>query len=128
MNKVYVCILSLCFCNFSFSQNNGSIYGSLVDTVLKQAVPDVTITILNGKDSALITFGRTNKKGSFDIKFLPKGSYRLLATHVGYRNYSRNFEISEDNKAFNAGIIIMNSKAALLEEVTVNQEKPPVTF
>jgi hypothetical protein len=128
MNKIYVCILSLCFCTFSFAQNNGSIYGSLIDTVLKQAIPDVTITILSGKDSSLITFGRTNKNGSFDIKFLPKGSYRLLATHVGYRNYSKYFEISEDKKGVNAGIIIMNSKSSLLEEVTVSQEKPPVVF
>src|SRR5215204_202222 len=98
MNKIYVCICCICFCILTRAQNNGSIYGNIVDTLLKQPIPDVTITILDGKDSSLITFGRTNREGLFNIKYLPRGKYRLLATHIGYRNYTRYFEILEDKK------------------------------
>jgi hypothetical protein len=47
---------------------------------------------------------------------------------LAMENYSRNFEINDDKEEINLGYIILNSKASLLEEVTVNQEKPPVTF
>jgi hypothetical protein len=47
---------------------------------------------------------------------------------LAMENYSRNFEINDDKEEINSGYIILNSKASLLEEVTVNQEKPPVTF
>ena len=128
MRKIFSTILFLAIANISFAQNNGSIRGNLIDTILKQPVGDVTITILQAKDSSLVTFGRSGKSGSFHIRYLPKGQYRLLATHIGYRNYSKNFEITDDEKDIDAGYIAINNKATVLEEVTVNQEKPPVTF
>ena len=128
MKKVYVAVLLLAFSGFSFAQNNGSIRGNFVDTILKQAVTDVTITILQAADSSLVTFGRSGRTGTFHIQYLPKGKYRLLATHVGYRNYTRYFDITEETKEVDAGYIALHNKSVLLEEVTVNQEKPPVTF
>lgn len=128
MRKIFGSILVLCFATVAFAQNNGSIRGNCIDTVSKQPLADVTVTILHAKDSSLVTFGRSNKNGSFNIQYLPNGSYRLLVTHIGYRNYSKNFEITESKKEVDAGYIILNNKASMLEEVTVSQEKPPVTF
>ena len=128
MKKVYVAVLLLAFSGFSFAQNNGSIRGNFVDTILKQALTDVTITILQAADSSLVTFGRSGRTGTFHIQYLPKGKYRLLATHVGYRNYTRYFDITEETKEVDAGYIALHNRSVLLEEVTVNQEKPPVTF
>jgi hypothetical protein len=118
--KNFILRFILCYHAVSSAQNNGSIYGNLVDTILKQPVQDATITILHGEDSSLVTFGRTNQKGFFDIKFLSKGRYRLLATHVSYRNFTRYFDISEDAGEINAGYIIMHSEASVLKEVTVS--------
>jgi len=91
-------------------------------------VTDVTVTILQAKDSSLVTFGRSNKAGSFNIQYLRPGNYRLLATYIGYRNYSKNFEITSDKGEIDAGYVVLTSKASVLEEVTVNQERPPVIF
>lgn len=128
MKKIYSWISFQFFASLAMAQNNGSIKGNLVDTIMKQPVSGVTITILQSADSSLVTFGRSDKDGSFNIRYLPLGNYRLLATHIGYRNYSKNFAITIDRKEIDAGFIVMNSKAALLEEVTVTQEKPPVVF
>ena len=128
MRKLYCCTILLFFAQLSFAQNNGSIRGNCVDTALKQSVSDVTITILHARDSSLVTFGRTNKTGVFNIQYLPPGNYRLLATHIGYRNISKPFEITNDKREIDAGYLILHSKASILEEVTVNLEKPPVIF
>ncbi|MBC7827486.1 MAG: outer membrane beta-barrel protein [Chitinophagaceae bacterium] len=128
MRNLFGCALFLCFAATSFAQNNGSIRGNLVDTALKQSIPDVTITILHANDSSLVTFGRSDKTGFFNIRYLSKGNYRLLATHIGYRHYSKYFEITDDKKEIDAGFISLNNKTSFLEEVTINREKPPVVF
>ncbi len=111
-----------------FGQEKGSIKGTLMDTASKQSVPDATITILLAKDSSLVTFARSNKSGVFNVGFLDKGSYRLLVTHIGYRNHSRFFEITENNRSLDLGYVVLNNKSSVLDEVTVSQEKAPVTL
>ena len=128
MKKIYSIVPLVLLVSSTIGQTTGSIRGFFVDTTTKQALADVTVTVLEAKDSSLVTFGRSNKSGSFNIQYLRPGSYRLLATHIGYRNYSKHFEITENSKEIDAGYIVLNSKAVLLDEVTVNQEKAPVTF
>ena len=128
MIRIAFCFLLLCFSHATSAQNPGAISGTCVDTILKQPVSDVTITILQRKDSSLVTFGRSNQDGAFQIQYLPKGIYRILATHIGYRNYSKNFEITDSSKQIDAGFVVMTSKAAVLDEVTITQESPPVIF
>ena len=128
MIRIAFCFLLLCFSHATSAQNPGAISGTCVDTILKQPVSDVTITILQRKDSSLVTFGRSNQDGAFQIQYLPKGIYRILATHIGYRNYSKNFEITDSCKQIDAGFVVMTSKAAVLDEVTITQESPPVIF
>ena len=128
MKKISSCVPLLLFVTISLAQTSGSIRGTFIDTTVKQSVTDVTVTILLASDSSLITFGRSNKLGSFNIQYLDPGKYRLLATHVAYRNYSKNFEITSEKKEIDAGYIVLTNKAEVLEEVTVNQERPPVIF
>jgi len=128
MKKIYSCVSILHLAVVAIAQNNGTIRGNLLDTTGKGPLPDVTITNLHARDSSLITFGRTNVKGFFDIKYLPEGNYRLLATHIGYRNYTKNFVITGEKKEVDFGYIFMSSKASMLEEVAISQEKAPVVF
>ena len=128
MRKNFCTILLFCISIISLAQNKGSIRGNFIDTAIRQPVTDVTITILHAKDSSLVTFSRSNKSGAFNIQYLANGTYRLLATHISYRNYSKPFEISDSAKEIDAGYIALTNKASLLEEVRINQEKPPVTL
>lgn len=110
----------------TFSQRDGSIRGRLQDTVAHAPVADVTVTVLNTKDSSLAGFSRSRESGSFLVKGLNAGSYRLLITHVGYRTVSRNFVINEAVRELDMGEIILTGKSNLLAEVTV--EQAPVTI
>ena len=67
-------------------KTDGSIKGKLVDTASKQAIADATVSVINAKDSSLITFTLTNKQGVFEIKGLEEGDYQLVISHQAYRD------------------------------------------
>lgn len=108
------------------AQTDGSVKGSLRDTVTHGSVADATVTVLNMRDSSLVSFSRSTGTGTFQVGRLPKGAYRLLISHVSYRNASRNFVITEQEKEVNLGVIVLADKASMLDAVTVQQEAPPV--
>lgn len=110
------------------AQKNGTVKGVAYDTLAKRAVPDATITVLQKKDSSLISFGMTDNAGRFSFSNLAPGEYRLLITHVAYHNTNKIFTISETDKNPDLGQIIMNDKAKVLDEVIITNEAPPVTL
>src|SRR5262249_50846342 len=89
---------------------------------------NATVTIMNASDSSLVSFSRTDQTGGFAIKSLGKGKFRLLITHVGYRNISKNFILSDSVRELDFGFLVINNKSELLKEVTVTQEAAPVTI
>ncbi len=110
------------------AQKNGTVKGLAYDTISKQPVPGATITVLERKDSSLVTFTMTGSDGRFELKGLANGEYRLLITHVSYHNSNTYFKISENNHDIVLGNVVMNDKAKVLEEVVLAAEEPPVTL
>ena len=118
--------LGLAFC--VSAQKNGSIKGVAFDTLSKQPVSSATITVLEKKDSSLVTFTMTDNSGHFELKGIPNGEYRLMISHVNYHNSNIPFTISDENKAPDLGNITMNDRTRVLGEVVVTNEAPPVTL
>src|SRR5882724_2918540 len=110
------------------AQHDGSVRGILMDTAIRQPVQNATVTVMDAKDSSLIAFSRSEQNGRFTIKGLVTGKFRLLITHVGYRNVSRNFILSDSIREIDLGYLAMSNKSDLLKEVTVTQEVAPVTI
>jgi 5-hydroxyisourate hydrolase-like protein (transthyretin family) len=116
------------FCTIALAQKNGIIKGIAFDTVAKQPVGSATITLMQKKDSSLISFTMTDNNGRFELSGIQNGEYRLLVTHVNYHSSSRIFKVDDDHKSIDLGNIIMNDRAKVLSEVTVTSEAPPVTL
>ena len=110
------------------AQADGSVRGRLKDTAAHIPVPDATLTILNIRDSSLVSFARSNASGVFVLSRLNSGAYRLLVSHIGYRSVSRNFVITDLVKTVDLGEIALTDKSSTLEAVTVQQEAPPVSI
>ena len=110
------------------AQKNGSVRGIAFDTLSKSPVPSATISVLDRKDSSLVTFTMTDNVGRFELKGIPDGEYRLLISHVNYYNSNNFFKIEEGNKSRDFGQIVMNDRTKVLEEVVVQNEAPPVTL
>jgi Outer membrane protein beta-barrel family/Carboxypeptidase regulatory-like domain len=118
----------LSFSAIVIAQKNGSIKGIAFDTTSKQPVSNSTITLMQKKDSSLISFTMTDNSGKFELSGIPNGEYRLLITHVNYYNIIQLFKIDDGHKNIDLGNVIMNDRSKVLSEVVVTSEAPPVTL
>jgi len=106
---------------------SGSVRGIIVDTTGKQDLSDATVSVTPMvSDSSDIQFVTTDKNGSFLLKNLRAGQYRLLITFEGYRHIRKNFTISSENKDINFNILYMQRATDIMQEVIV--QRPPVTI
>lgn len=128
MRKIKLLAVFIFFSLALAAQKNGAVRGLAFDTISKQPVSEATITVLDRKDSSLVSFTMTGKDGKFELAGLPNGDYRLLITHVSYHNSNRYFNITDSKKLADLGNVILNDKAKILEEVVVAAEAPPVTM
>lgn len=128
MRKALLALIIIGFTTAASAQKNGAVSGTAFDTISKQPVPAATITVLNSKDSSLVTFTMTGNDGKFNLTGLAEGSYRLLITHVNYHNSNIWFSITDSTRNISLGNVTMNDKAKVLEEVVIANEAPPITL
>jgi Outer membrane protein beta-barrel family/Carboxypeptidase regulatory-like domain len=128
MRKIFLLLLSACFTTALLAQKNGSVKGLAFDTISKQPVSSATITVLDRKDSSLVSFTMTGNDGRFQLSGLSNGDYRLLITHVNYHNSNKYFSITDGVKNADLGNLVLNDKTKVLEEVVLANEAPPITL
>lgn len=104
-----------------------TVKGILTDTVSKQPVANATISLLQKKDSSLISFTMADNNGKFEITGVAKGEYRLMITHINYHNTNKAFNI-DSTKEVDLGSIAMTDLSKVLDEVVVTNDAPPVTL
>lgn len=127
MRKICLILTALCITTTILGQRNGSVKGLAFDTIAKQPVAGATVTVLDKKDSSLVSFTMTGSDGKFEIKGIANGAYRLMITHVNYYNSNHFFSISDSSKNPELGNLVMNDRSKVLEEVVLASEAPPVT-
>lgn len=111
----------------AYSQKtDGIVRGRLVDTTNKQPIADATVSIIQAKDSALVTFTLTDKQGRFEIKGLVSGDYHLLITHQAYAEIKKSVTLTDEKKLVDLGDVNPPKDYKTLGGVTVTNEAPIV--
>ena len=128
MKKFYLLAIMLSLAHFAEAQKNRTVSGIVFDSISKQPVAFATVSLLEKKDSSLVSFTMTGDNGKFEFNNLRSGEYRLLITHIHYYNNNSPLSIKESGKEINLGNIAMNSLSKTLSEVVVQNEAPPVTL
>ena len=129
MRKHYLLLLiACCFTLAVYAQRNGSIKGTVSDTISGQPVASATITLFRKADSSLVSFTMADNKGAFQLTGIPNGNYRLLITHVKYHSISQPVTINANSSDINLHNIPLHDLSRTLSEVEVNAEAPPVTL
>jgi hypothetical protein len=106
------------------AQVNGSVKGKLTDTTAKQPLSEATVSVMLVKDSSLVSFSLSDKKGNFEISDLDAGNYLLLISYTGYENFKRPFSITAEKKTTDLGNIILQKEYKTLAGVVVTSEAP----
>ncbi|WP_340065389.1 outer membrane beta-barrel family protein [Ascidiimonas aurantiaca] len=103
----------------------GSVSGKVIDKILQQPIPYATI-IVKSSEGEMITGGITSENGSFEVKKLPEGRMLFQIQFVGYKTYSRDIEISRQNRKLELGTIALEEEVAELEGVDVVAERSTI--
>lgn len=86
-----------------------------------------TVLLLSPKDSSLTNFGRTNDKGSFELKNLNSANYLFKITYIGHESFYKLIVPAEATE-IDMGTIKLQALSKELAEVTVKGEKAPVSI
>ena len=124
MKNLSLLFISVLFSFIADAQLNGSVKGKLTDTTTKQPLSDATVSLLSAKDSSLVTYSLSDKKGFFEIKNLDKGTYQLLISFTGFEPFKKSFSILPDKKSIDFGEIILEKEYKTLSGVVVTDNAP----
>ncbi|GAB4091861.1 outer membrane beta-barrel protein [Flaviaesturariibacter terrae] len=91
--------------------------GSLRDTTSRSNPALATVTLLQKKDSTLVTFTRTDSAGRFRTAEVPPGSYVLLITYPRFADLAEPVEIRDADVSM--GQLALTPKSRLLQEIII---------
>ncbi len=123
-------ILCLCLLTsgsiFAQSPARISVKGLVIDSS-STTLPSATIMLLTPKDSALVSYGRTENDGHFEIKGVKRGTYLLKISYMGYLPYQQEFTPAE-GAVTDLGKIQLKPIMKELYEVVVRTAKAPLSI
>lgn len=98
-----------------------SISGILIDNT-QSAIPYANVVIYDEADN-IIKVATTDETGKFVFYSITSGKYKLVASFVGFGNYTNENLIIEDGKSLDLGKITLISGAVELETATVTAKR-----
>lgn len=131
-NAITIIRAMLCLCLLAsgtiFAQNPAriSVKGLVIDSS-STTLPSATIMLLTPKDSALVSYGRTENDGQFEIKGVKRGTYLLKISYMGYLPYQQEFTPAE-GAVTDLGKIQLKPIMKELYEVVVRTAKAPLSI
>lgn len=128
---IYQTVIALFFfliiTNWATAQDDKiNITGTVTDTTNTPLVA-ATVLLTQAADSSLVSFAQTEEDGSFLLKNIVKGKYRLQITYVGLRSFSKLIEWPYEEE-LQLGQIILKQENQNLKQVTVEADRIPIQF
>lgn len=123
-------ILPLILISIGFTaqaQNSGSASGKVINAKDKTAIDFASVAVKRlTADSANVGGTSTATDGSFKITNLAPGKYRLYVAFLGFRNITKDFELTTEKPTIDFGSIPMEDSGVDLKTVEIKGETPPV--
>ena len=121
MKSVFTYLLLL---SYIVNGNSQIVIKGLIKDETATPVAYATAALINGIDSSLVRGSLTDETGIYSIENIGAGSYRILASYIGYDNvYSDVFQINKDSKSATIDINFLN-KGILLSETVITAKRP----
>ena len=125
MKKISVLLFVLTLILSANAQKNeSSVKGKLMDTAATQPVSNATVTLVNTKDSSIVTFMISDKQGAFELKNLEPGDYSVIISHGSFETIRKNISITATAKLTDLGELKLEKAYKKLGEVIVVSDVP----
>lgn len=124
MLKHFLSILVFFLCFPSFGQAV-TIKGKIIDETSHLPLESATVYISSAKDSTIIDYTISDRKGQFSISTKKiKRPFYLRVSFIGYKDYRQ--EIKELSGNMDIGVLYVQNNPNDLQEVVIKNEAPPV--
>jgi len=100
-------------------RGSSKISGKLIDSTTNKAVEFASVAVYD-KNNKVVDGAMTDMNGSFTVKNLAKGTYKVVGSFIGYKNtVISKVEIKANKQEVNVGSMMMSTDTKVLGEVTV---------
>jgi len=128
MIKKSLLILSLLLAKIAFAQqptpaDGRLIEGTVKDKVSGKAMPGVTVSLLNPKDSSAVEVAATDSLGTFHFHRPGDAVYILRSTHSGYSTEYIHWDLAAHPGAGGL-VILLQTKSLELKDILINSPNP----
>lgn len=126
--KKFLSLLLLLSTGLCYAQETITISGIVADSTHRLPVPSATVTI-SAPSGNFTKSLLTDTSGHFSFDLLPKSSYRLTFSSIGYR--TKAIQVSKDSlsidKRLDVGTIYLSDMQQNLDEVVITARKARIT-
>ncbi len=106
------------------SDIKNSLHGKVVDADFKSPIEYATITLYGKKNSKAIDGTITDDQGTFILKNISPGIYKIVIEFIGYNALTREINFDQNPGTISLDTIELSKKIAQLKNVTITSEKP----
>lgn len=124
MQKTLLLLIVLATTINAYTQKT-SINGRVFDSVINKGLAYATVSLVQAKDSTLVTFARADSSGNFTLTGVTKGSYLISSSYVGYAPVWQPIPAITGLTPVNTGNVYMTD-VKHLQDVSVTAKRPPV--
>ncbi|SHI69776.1 TonB-dependent receptor domain-containing protein [Flavobacterium terrae] len=129
--KIFIACMLAHFANLSaqtsapttVNTNPGTLSGKVVDKKTNESIPYASVTVKDG--TTVVSGAITKENGSFIVTNLTLKELTVEVQFMGYKKYTKNFSLSNNDKSANLNIAL-EEEATQLDEVSVVKERSTI--
>jgi outer membrane receptor protein involved in Fe transport len=104
-------------------KGNAKIIGFLLDSTDSKPVEFATLALINTKTNKPVDGTVADGVGKFTLNKVAVGSYKIVASFIGYESKTVFVTVSEKNDDHDLGVIKLQQSSKMLSEVTVEGQR-----
>lgn len=120
--KRFIIFFLLCLCAYT-GWAQGIVKGKILDRQKSEPLGFVNIKVTKQGSDKFVGGGITDAGGNFNVSGLKDGKYTLSLTFMGYKDVTRQFEITPAKREVQFKLLYMAEDAKQLNEVTVTGQR-----
>lgn len=120
--KRFIIFFLLCLCAYT-GWTQGIVKGKILDRQKSEPLGFVNIKVTEQGSDKFAGGGITDAGGNFNVSGLKDGKYTLSLTFMGYKDVTRQFEITPAKREVQFKLLYMAEDAKQLNEVTVTGQR-----
>lgn len=120
--KRFIIFFLLCLCAYT-GWAQGIVKGKILDRQKSEPLGFVNIKVTEQSSDKFAGGGITDAGGNFNVSGLKDGKYTLSLTFMGYKDVTRQFEITPAKREVQFKLLYMAEDAKQLNEVTVTGQR-----